>query len=192
MPREHLEIGSDGTDFSGVIVYRIKDERLQVLTIQYKKPGTRPTIKLPGGCASGEEEPYLTAMNEFIQETDLQLHIGKEEPGTDQLEKCLDNLVHVWTNKKVPDVHHQHFFAISADKVYGEARKVVMYDGDEELGVPQWLDAGNAWRCLFHTHRQALEKMIVILGGSLRPEYDQSLRRTASYDKALAKFLPER
>jgi ADP-ribose pyrophosphatase YjhB (NUDIX family) len=178
--QEQLELGSGGTDFFGVFVYRILNGVLSILTFKYQKEGKRETTKIPGGCmAEGEENmPIQAACNELEQETNL-------------VANPVD-LVHVWTNRVDIGKHHQHFFAIRAEKVTGELRTHEMFDGDEKLGRPTWTDVGLALENLFPTHRRALERMIAVLGSARRHEYDAEFRKAASFHQVAARFLAER
>jgi hypothetical protein len=144
-----LEIGSEGGDWSGIIVYRIIGSKAELLVFRYTKD-RRTTIKFPGGCCAGGENPFEALGNEIIQETDLEL-VSREK------------VMHIWTNKKVPGVHHQHFFATPFSNLQGTMRTIKMEDDDELLGPPFWMSIKEAKDKLFFSHGLGLEHAIRVI-----------------------------
>ena len=137
-----LEIGSDGEDWSGIIAFRMNGRIPEILIFDYTK-NSRTCKKMPGGCCAAGENPLDALGNEVTQETGLELI-------------SMEPVIHCWTNKKVPGVHHQHFFATPANNLQGILREDDLPDGDEILGPPEWMPVAVAVRVLFFSHRQGL------------------------------------
>ncbi len=209
MPQAHKQLlfGSDEEDFSGVIVYDIRNQDLIVLLQDYykvqKPPDYRdgwrpknmqPQIKFPGGKHSeGDKNAYYTAAHELEQETNLCVWDSEFPDDPDQI-AMLNNLIHVYTFEKVPGRHNQHFFAVRYDELLDvPERKGDIWENDEEFLIePRWVMASRAMQILFRTHRPALEHMITVLSSQQDGVYDKDVRYAARRDPNLARFLADR
>lgn len=149
-----LEVGSDGNDWSGTIIWRMNGNRVEVLVIKYTKGG-RLSIRFPGGCCAGNDETPLDALpNEIAQELDLELISSA-------------GVLHCWTNKKVPGRHHQHFFATPWSNLQGTLRTIDYDDDDEVLSPPFWMTIDHRiFQTLFFSHRQGLEHALPVIAAT--------------------------
>lgn len=160
--RVQLDIGSDGTDWSGAFICR-KDAngRAEILVLEYTdvaRGGTK-TIRIAGGGCSGDENPWDSLGNEITQELGLELIDPTQ-------------VTHAWTNQKVPGKHHQHFFVTPFSNLQGELRTedtkdpIPKDESDKDyelLGAPYWMTVEEAMRCLFYHHRQGLDHSLEII-----------------------------
>lgn len=137
-----LKVGKGGKDWSGAFIFRREGNTTEILVIEYTKNGNK-SIKIAGGCCLPGQNPVDALGNEIVQELGPEL-ISMEK-------------VHfAWTNEKVPGVHHQHFFVTPFNNLQGRLRTEEMYDEDELLGPPFWMDIDTALRKLFVSHHQGL------------------------------------
>jgi hypothetical protein len=183
MPHFNVVLGKgsdEGGDYAGLIVYRIMHGIISFLVFkQTKKDGRYVALKFPGGCMAYRENDIAEALvNELEQETDLKI-------------KDINQVAHIFTEQKVPGIHHKHFFSTTADNLEGDMRKEEMYDDDGDLlGKPYWIDVETALDKLCPPHKKALETSIEMLGHMGNGNTD--FRRAISRSQRAAMLLPQR
>jgi len=130
--------------YCGGIFYKIEDRKCFILVVPYidKHRNNQRQIRLPGGSSNGDIDIEDTLIREMMEETGLV--------------PCEYNLI--YENIKSPE-HTQYFFLI---KEY--SGEMLCFEGlnpiDPETEQPEWVDAYELEKTIFHTHKIAFKMAI--------------------------------
>lgn len=138
--------------FAGAIVWKFEDGVLYFLVFAYTYRGT-DQLKFPGGCGgAGTEYPNDTPQDSLRRE--LNHETGLRLDSMDGV-----TLVNEFTPQHNPE-HTKYFYLVEYASCAGNLRQKPIKDGEEDLGVPEWVPARRLARWIFKSHRHAFNAAV--------------------------------
>lgn len=155
--------------YCGLVVIRFSPEiagELEGLVTNYQKLGSRTQIKWAGGTSKNGEEPFADMVKTVRRE-------AKEEIGDEKLPPKFHIKIELSDEALkgrllgkptvLSPTHAQYFYFVAYDEMAGTLRQRDVWDGDEKLSPPYWLETEKLAERIFHSHRPALFEALEFL-----------------------------
>lgn len=164
-----------GTYSHGILLFRFKNEKLEVMLIH---PGGPIWAKkdygvwsIPKGLPEGDEKPFDTAKREFKEETGFE--VDGEFIDLGELNQSSNKIVHVWALQKDLDTRNivSNTFTFEWPKNSGKIQK---YPEADKAG---WFDIELAKKKIRQEQIGFLDKLIIILDYPQKEEHLEKKKR---------------